>query len=39
MVGWLKSPFGESSVGRNKIEIQGSYVLDQWSLDIYQAAT
>jgi hypothetical protein len=39
MVGWRKSPFGESSVGRNKIEIQGSYELDQWSLDNYPAAT
>lgn len=38
LVGWLKSPFGEASVGRNKIEIQGSYVLDQWPLDTYPAA-
>lgn len=39
MVGWLKSPFGESSVGRTRMEIQGGYVLDQWPLDTYAAAT
>jgi len=38
-VGWLKSPFGESSVGRTRMEIQGGYVLDQWPLDLYPAAT
>lgn len=37
--GWLKSPFGESSVGRTRMEIQGGYVLDQWPLDTYPAAT
>ena len=39
MVGWLKSPFGEASVGRTRMEIQGGYVLDQWPLDDYPAAT
>jgi len=39
MWGWLKSPFGEATTGRNQIEIQGSYVLDQWPLDLYPQAT
>lgn len=38
MVGWMKSPFGESSVGRDRVEIQGGYVLDLWGLDTYFAA-
>ena len=37
--GWLKSPFGEASTGRNQIEIQGSYVLDLWPTDIYPTAS
>jgi hypothetical protein len=37
-VGWLKSPSAEASVGRNRVEIQGEFVLDQWSTDTYALA-
>ena len=37
-IGWLKSASAESSVGSQRIEIQTSYVLDQWSTDIYGSA-
>jgi len=37
-IGWLKSPSSEASVGRSRIEIQTTYVFDQWSTDIYPLA-
>ena len=38
-IGWLKSAAAESSVGSTRIEIQTSYVLDQWSTDVYGLST
>ena len=39
MVGWLKSPSGEASVGRSRNEIQGGFVLDLWPTDLYPPIT
>lgn len=35
LIGWLKAPSGEATVGRGRIEISTSYALDQWSTDLY----
>jgi hypothetical protein len=38
-IGFLKSAGSQANVGRDRIEVQNDYVLDQWSTDIYPVAT
>jgi len=38
MIGWLKAAASEASAPRGNIDIQSSYVLDQWSTDVYPLA-
>lgn len=35
LIGWLKLPSSETSVGRSRTEIQTVYIYDQWSTDVY----
>lgn len=39
LIGYLKGPSAEATVARGRVEIQTSYVLDQWSTDLYPVAT
>jgi hypothetical protein len=39
LIGWLKDASAETSIHGGRIEIQTEYKLDQWSTDLYAAAT
>ena len=39
LIGWKKSASGETSIHGGRIEINTTYVLDQWSTDLYNFAT
>lgn len=39
LIGWLKSAAAEATVAAGRIEVQNSYVFDQWSTDLYAPAS